>query len=297
MHWVWNHSQTRGNARLAMLYVADQVRTSACEAQVGQRELMAALNTRSRTTVEAVVKAAVKLGELEVVVVGAGRRPTSYRLPKAVGYVRPLPASALKTGPQTQEVEERSALKTGPQGSASALKTGPLQNDHESRSALKTGPQETRSALKTGPPPHNYVVVEEGPGRRPKRDAFAIIQPLVKALTEAGLTVSWGMPADDLLCVADAVERARVPAMVRFALDTKAATRQPIRFARYFVRGWAGLPPAATARDSPQTAAQPWCRDPDCDEISRTREIEDARGLRTAAPCPRCHPHRKESAA
>src|SRR5690606_413403 len=88
MHWVWNHSQSKGNARIALLYVADQVRDSACEVRAGQREFMRALNTPSKSTVEKAIKDAVESGELEVAAPAAGRRPALYRLPKAVGYVR-----------------------------------------------------------------------------------------------------------------------------------------------------------------------------------------------------------------
>ncbi|MCY0928356.1 hypothetical protein OTB20_19565 [Streptomyces sp. H27-H1] len=119
-------------------------------------------------------------------------------------------------------------------------------------------------------------------------------------MTEAGIVVSWSMKPDDWLDIAAIVERAGRDAMVRFALDTKATARQPIRYATFFLRGgWKGLPPASAAVPQPRPASgkPPYCGDPDCDEISRTREIEDDRGIRSLERCPDCHPASKGRAA
>lgn len=105
------------------------------------------------------------------------------------------------------------------------------------------------------------------------------------------------MPPDDLKRTAAAVQRAGVDAMVRFAVDTQRTRRDRILYARYFVRGWTGLPPAsARPRDSPPANGSPplpHCGNPDCDPVTRTREVEDAAGLRTLRPCPDCNPKRK----
>jgi hypothetical protein len=118
-------------------------------------------------------------------------------------------------------------------------------------------------------------------------------------MTDAGITVSWSMQARDMIAIADILERAGLEAMVDFARDTKATARQPIRYATFFLRGgWGGLPPKSTAPPPKRTAEKPpWCGDPDCDEITRTRDVEDDRGLRSSAPCPNCHPNRKAPAA
>lgn len=119
-------------------------------------------------------------------------------------------------------------------------------------------------------------------------------------MTEAGITVSWSMKAADWTEIARIVRRAGVPAMVDFARKAKASSRQPVLYATYFLRGgWKGLPPASTAPPprSQRNDKPPHCGHPDCDEHTRTREIEDDRGLRTAAPCPDCHPNAKGHAA
>src|SRR5690606_40659833 len=77
---------------------------------------------------------------------------------------------------------------------ASSPDSGAQSSEAESACAPDSGAQETRCAPDSGAPPQHYVVEEEG--QRP-RDPFAICQPLIKALTEAGITVSWGMPPED----------------------------------------------------------------------------------------------------
>ena len=132
-------------------------------------------------------------------------------------------------------------------------------------------------------------------------DAFTYIQPLIAAMTDADVTVSWAMQADEYQQTAQVLRRAGVKAMVDFALDTKVDSKKRIRYATFFLRGgWKGLPPKST---KPRPAAHPgatkppYCGDPDCDEITRFRQVEDDNGLRSVYPCPDCHPSRKDSAA
>jgi hypothetical protein len=130
-------------------------------------------------------------------------------------------------------------------------------------------------------------------------DAFAYCQPLIKAMTDAGLDVSWQMTADDWQNIARVQQRAGVERMVKFALGAK--SREPIRFAKFYLRaGWLGLAPKST-KPAPQPkhlrVLPDWCQDPDCDELTRLRQVEDANGLRSVHPCPECHPTRKDSVA
>ncbi|MFA0844396.1 hypothetical protein [Streptomyces rochei] len=133
-------------------------------------------------------------------------------------------------------------------------------------------------------------------------DAFAYIQPLVRAMTDAGITVSWQMQAEEYQQTAQVLQRAGADAMVDFALATKADSRKTIRYATFFLRGgWKGLPPKSSKpRPQPRGAGAkpPYCGDPDCDEITRMRQHEDDNGLRALYPCPDCHPKsRKDTAA
>lgn len=291
MHWVWDHSQSKGNARLAVLYVADQVRTSACEVRVPHREFMKALNTTSKATAEAAVRKAVDLRELEIIEESSGRRGAKFRLSKAVGYVRPRPSSAPDSGAQ---------------GFSSAPDSGAQKPENPSGSAPESGAQGSAcaptfgaSAPETGAPPHTHK--EQASGELAgKPDAFQICQPLVQAMTEAGMTVSWSMKPSDWIEISHIVQRAGIPAMVAFARDTKATARQPIRYATFFLRGgWAGLPPATSAPAPRDNARRPanHCGHADCDPVTRTREIEHDNGLRTLERCPDCHPASKGQAA
>lgn len=128
--------------------------------------------------------------------------------------------------------------------------------------------------------------------------AFDFIQPLVRAMTDAGFNaISWQMTPDEIQSVARVLHRAGIDAMVTSARNAR--SREPIRYARFFLKaGWLGLPPKSTKpRPAPAAEKPPWCEDPDCDPISRTRDIENDRGLRFSQPCAKCHPARKAPAA
>lgn len=133
--------------------------------------------------------------------------------------------------------------------------------------------------------------------KQQKRDAFQYCQPLITAMTDAGVRVSWQLQAGDWHDLARVIDRAGIAAMVEHARGVKATTRQPIGYARFFLRGWKGLPPKSTRTQDVPSQKPPYCGHIDCDEITRTRETEDAKGLRINTPCPECHPNRKETQA
>lgn len=284
MHWVWTNSQSKGNTRVALLYVADQVRTSAAEVRLGRPDFMAAMNATKNTVRDAITDA-IKLGELEIVEPSAGRRSALYRLPGAVNHTRS------GSEPDPQEVRRGS-------------KVDPLRPEEPSRRGSEPDPQETvegqdstRRGSDFDPPSPSQKTQATPEAGQP--DPFQACQPLIRAMTEAGITVSWSMQPKDWLDVATILDRAGLQAMVGFAKDTAATSRQPIRYATFFLRGgWRGLPPKSTAPPPPRAAGKPpWCEDPDCDPITRTRDIENDRGLRFSQPCAKCHPNRKASAA
>lgn len=165
------------------------------------------------------------------------------------------------------------------------------------KSGLTLGRQATTRVLSSSPISH--LPTDEG-GQASSETriplAFDYCQPLIKAMTEAGIVVSWTMGADDWQAVARVLDRAGVDAMVTFARGAK--SRDPIRFAKFFLKaGWTGLPPKS-AKPAASSASKPaHCGHPDCDPITRTREIEDARGIRSLHPCAVCHPNAKGQAA
>jgi hypothetical protein len=109
-------------------------------------------------------------------------------------------------------------------------------------------------------------------------------------MTDAGIIVSWQLSTEQWTNLVRVVNRAGVDAMVRFAVATKKASRQEIRFASFFLRsGWLGLPPQST-RASPNGVPRqqlPHCGE--CDPDTRLREVLRD-GLPELTPCPDCHP-------
>ncbi|MDK1473669.1 hypothetical protein QNO07_09575 [Streptomyces sp. 549] len=281
MDWVWKHSQSKGNARLVLLYVADQVRTAACEVRIGQREISrVALNSASKGTAEAAVKKALELGELEIAEPAKGRRSPLYRLPKAVDYVRTASSSAPDSGAQESgsapvlraQEGSGSAPEFGAQAEVCAPNFDPLRPENRG-----TSPIPNKASRPDG-----------------QSDAGALCHQLMAAMTEAGITVSWGMKSEDWIETAHLIRKCGIPAMVDFARAAKARAKQPPMYATFFLRGgWRGLPPAfSTPPPLPgprRDEKPPHCGHLDCDPESRYRAIERG-GLRALTPCPECHP-------
>jgi hypothetical protein len=163
--------------------------------------------------------------------------------------------------------------------------------------------QTKKKNLKTEPPLSSTGTRDNGEQAGDEEriaDAFAYIQPLIAAMAEAGFrSISWQMLPEDMQTVARVMRRAGVQAMVDFAVTVKANSRTPIGYATFFLRGWLGIAPkSATPPPQVRPAKPPWCGDPDCDETTRTRDVEVGRGLRASRPCPQCHPtSRRDPAA
>lgn len=299
MHWVWNHSQSKGNARIALLYVADQVRDSACEVRLSYPAFLDALNTPSRGTVKAAIEAAEKAGELEIVEPGSGRRAPLYRLPKAVGYLRPMRASGPDSGPQSQDDSFRSGPSFGTQDVRSGPESGPQTEDLQGRSGPETGPQNAACVPKLGPPyPSTPREQAEGPSSEQQRDDYGIprnVRPLIDAMSRAGLGyVRWPFEGNQWFVIEALIKKSGIDAMTNFAV--KAASRTNVESAKFFVPGWRQLAPlpagytAPPSRDQPPTQAGPHCGDIDCHPTTRLREVEDEEGLPVLVPCSICHP-------
>lgn len=101
--------------------------------------------------------------------------------------------------------------------------------------ALKSSAEYQRSA--------EYQQAGE-PAPAPAADTFGIpeaARPLVDALTAAGVIVRWPFRGDAWFPVLATIAKSGVPAMVDHA--TAAAARTRVESAKYFLRGWAELPP------------------------------------------------------
>lgn len=291
MDWVWKHSQSKGNARLVLLACADRTRTSACEVKLSYSELMLALNA-GRPAVRDAIKAAEKLGELELLEEGRGTRSARYRLPMAVDYVRSKPSSGSKFKPLE-----------GAEDPSSGSEIKPLGPEQDPSSGLKSEPQADASGLNfvaSGSkfkPHHQYQQDNQqqpGPTAADVSDPVQRAQPLIDAMTDAGLVVSWTMQAAEWLELAALVDRVDIPLLITRAQEAIRPGRT-VQYATYFLRGtWRGLPSTKNrpgpARDSPRAPElPPHCKDLDCDPETRMREYERD-GLPELHRCPDCHP-------
>lgn len=239
MDWVWKHSQSKGNTRIALLAVADAVRTPACEVRLSYADFMEALNA-SRSVSKEAVRRALESGELELLEAGKGTRPSLYRLPKAVGHVR----AAKPSGPEPGPLGTPDAPRSGPE-------SDPLAPDHDHASGPESGPEWAGIRPSSGPesgPHFPYPVPSQlrGSAQQPEADDHypADALPLVHAMSASGLDVRWPFRGNDWFPILAVIKRSGVRAMVEHAHRAAASARSPVTSARYFVAGWRELPPA-----------------------------------------------------
>lgn len=122
-------------------------------------------------------------------------------------------------------------------------------------------------------------------------------QPLLDELGARDMSVSWRLSPMQWIAVQQLINTRGVPFLVEQA-RRRWNPKDPIKFASLLIQIWTEIPAppqARAARESAQRDAH--CGDPDCDEISRTRDIEVGDGLKASVPCSACHPNRKERAA
>lgn len=132
-------------------------------------------------------------------------------------------------------------------------------------------------------------------------------QPLLDELQMKGIAVGWGRLSHfQWIAIQQLMKSHGVPYLVYIA-NSRWNPSNPIRFGSLLLDIWREFPApppgspwhpdTLAARSRSATSKPPYCGDPDCDEISRMRQSEDANGLRSVRPCPDCHPSRKETAA
>ena len=321
MDWVWNKSASKGTARLVLLAIADKAYGTDCSAYAGTTMLVQRSNA-ARSSVVAAVDKLIEMGELAVVEGRQGPRgETFYAIPKARRHRRSEQERGPDSGPVSDQRHPESPSKPGQRsrsGHEGGPKSGPVQNPDRSgfRTGTESGPGGSENRTPGGPKsgPHNGsntntnypsapAAAEQGPqegseSRIPR--AFDYIQPLIKAMGEADIRVSWQMQPEDVQAIARVQRRAGVQQMVTFARNLKTRNGEPVSFATFFLKsGWLGLPPAVEPKPSRGGAdtEAPHCGDPDCDPVTRTRETEDDRGIRSLSLCPACNPKAKGRAA
>lgn len=141
-----------------------------------------------------------------------------------------------------------------------------------------------RTAAKGGGQPAGVVVPD-----------FA--QPLIDGLDRLNIHCSWRLSSGQWMAVQELINTRGIPFLVEQA-RRRWNPNDPIKFASLLIQIWCEIPapsrPSSSGQKSQQTE---WCKHPDCDEKTRTREIEDARGIRSLERCPDCHPNAKGQAA
>lgn len=123
-------------------------------------------------------------------------------------------------------------------------------------------------------------------------------QPLVDALSDSNIHLSWRLSTMQWAAVQELINTRGVPFLAEQA-RRRWNPKDPIKFASLLIQIWCEIP-APSQRKQQETPAASWpphCGDPDCDEVTRTREVEHANGIRSLTPCPNCHPSRKENRA
>ena len=183
------------------------------------------------------------------------------------------------------------------------------RNDRKPTSTRSTPPENHKTAGQEGTggsplPPNlsNYVSKQQG---TPIPDWA---QPLLDALHLKGITVGWGRLSHlQWIAVQQLMKSHGTPYLVHIA-NSRWNPSNPIRFGTLLLDIWREYPApptgspwhpdTATARNRPSKSSKPpHCGHPDCDPVSRTREIEHDSGLKTLEHCPDCHPTSKGHAA
>ena len=151
MYWVWLHSQSKGAGRHVMLAVANRITGTDGTARVSTSELVRFSNA-ARSSVITAIDALVKSGELNLLEEGRGTRPALYRIPGAVGFIRPDYGSR---GPVAGPLGESQG--SGNQTSSSQQGSGHRTSTENARGPV-TGPQGSENRTSRGPAtgPHNH---------------------------------------------------------------------------------------------------------------------------------------------
>ncbi|AFU62178.1 DNA binding protein [Streptomyces phage SV1] len=255
--WVWQHSRTKGNARLVMLAVADAITGPDALASMGTAEIMQRLNV-SRSTARAAVDAALASDELVEDEPAKGSRATRYKIPGAVGYVRQYRGTGPKSGPiapQTPGPKSGPLAATGPNsGPPTGPESGPPVQDPAPLFGAETRPP-------TGPEsgPHHSPIDGVNEGGREYRAEVAMIpakaRPLVDRITAAGVLVAWTLAPGEWIVVEALMKRSGPDMLAQAAVQAAARARgKGVAHARYFLRTWQALPPAPEPGTVPAAA-------------------------------------------
>jgi hypothetical protein len=257
--WVWQHSRTKGVARLVLLALAHACPDDTATARMGTAELMRRANAGKGAVVDAIT-AATEAGELEIIQPGAGKRAALYRLP-----------GVLASGPVSGPLETRSGLLSGPLDLPAEPSRSAERTASRSRSAERTA-SPTPSGPLTGPlqaeltfpddratraraSSKAFTSMREGVVERAPERRTAVIpdfaRPLVDRITASGVIVKWSLGEGEWFTLDHLIQRSGIDMLAATAV--RAAARQDVGHARYFLAAWRDLPPAPAADTAPVT--------------------------------------------
>lgn len=262
--WVWQHSRTKGVARLVLLALALEAADDGT-VRMGTAALMRLANA-GKCAIVGAITAAVDAGELEIVTPGAGKRATLYRLPGVTA-----------SGPVSGPLKTRSGPVSGPL----AIPEPPLRSGERTASASRSG-ERTASPTRSGPvsgplqpqltdaddrATHARASSEnnrmnDGVSERPAVVPNGIpdfARPLVDTLTASGVIVRWDLGTGEWFTLDAMIQRSGLDLLAAAAV--KAARKADISHARYLLRAWRNLPPApaaGTARVAPAANVAPF---------------------------------------
>ncbi|AKN73682.1 DNA-binding protein [Streptomyces sp. PBH53] len=161
--WVWEHSSSRGTARLVLLSIADRVADDKCVAWASLTSLVERTRA-SRTAVRDALTALDKSGELKVLSHLEGpQRSTVYRLPRAAAWLAKV-ATAPRTDPDAY-VEPPADSDPVP------------ELDEEAQKDLRRYGIWPKKGTEPDPSRRNPTGTESGPSRRNPTPRRAGIRP------------------------------------------------------------------------------------------------------------------------
>lgn len=259
--WVWQHSRTKGVARLVLLALAYDCTDDTATARMGTAEMVRRANA-TKGAVVAAVAATIETGELEIIEPGAGSRAALYRLPGAVGYTAP-------TGRVSRPVEAVSGRVSRPQPTP----TAPLRSGEPTATELRSGEPTANvdiSGRVSGPlqpeltddddratraqASSKNIRMNEGGSERGRPAVIEggipdFARPLVDTLTASGVIVRWDLGEGEWFTLHAMIQRSGPDLLAAAAV--RAAAKADISHARYLLKAWRSLPPAPAAGTAP----------------------------------------------
>ncbi|MFC8547411.1 hypothetical protein ACFUMI_07240 [Streptomyces sp. NPDC057273] len=224
------------------------------------------------------------------------RKPTSGRSGRKPTSTRSTVGNTPEEGQNRRsEKNDWKPTSTRNDRKPTSTRSTALEND-------KTAGQEGTGGSPLPPNLSNYVSKQQG------NQIPGWAKPLLDALHMKGIDIGWGRLSNfQWVAVQQLLKSHGIPYLVHIA-NSRWNPRNPIRFGTLLLDIWHEFPapPAgspwhpATSAASKQTSSTnrpPHCGDPDCDPVSRTREIEHDSGHKTLEHCPDCHPSSKGQAA